>query len=130
MPYLLVVTAALPPSWLVAEQDIARPEGPGLQQRQADPVGGGPEQRLAAGHREPEHTHRDPSVMIVDGPARIRYHQGDTLSFSSQEDTATAGTRASWMDPEGPHSVENVDNHPYHAIRVELRPHGGARLPQ
>jgi hypothetical protein len=85
---------------------------------------------IAAGQREPEHTHRDPSVMIVDGPARIRYYQGDTLSFSSQEDTATAGTRASWMDPEGPHSVENVDNHPYHAIRVELRTHSGARMPQ
>ena len=27
---------------------------------------------IAAGHREPEHTHRDPSVMVVDGPARIR----------------------------------------------------------
>jgi hypothetical protein len=75
----------------------------------------------AAGHREPEHTHRDPSVMIVDGPARIRYYQGGTLTFSSPKDTTAAGTRASWMDPEGPHSVENVDDHPYHAIRVELR---------
>src|SRR5262245_13096819 len=85
---------------------------------------------IAAGQREPEHTHRDPSVMIVDGSARIRYYQGDTLTFSSPEDTAAEGTRADWMDPEGPHSVENVDNHPYHAIRVELRTHGGARLPR
>ena len=38
---------------------------------------------IAAGHREPEHTHRDPSVMIVDGPGRIRYYQGGTLTFSS-----------------------------------------------
>ena len=38
---------------------------------------------IAAGHREPEHTHRDPSVMIVDGPARIRYYQDGTLTFSS-----------------------------------------------
>ena len=76
---------------------------------------------IAVGHREPEHTHRDPSVMIVDGPARIRYYQGGAPTFASPEDTATAGTRASWMDPEGPHSVENVDDHPYHAIRVELR---------
>jgi len=76
---------------------------------------------IAAGDREPEHTHREPSVMIVDGPARIRYYQGETLTFSSPEDTAAAGTHASWMDPEGPHSVENVDTHPYHAIRVELK---------
>ena len=43
---------------------------------------------IAAGDREPEHTHRAPSVMIVDGPARIRYYQGDALTFSSPEDTA------------------------------------------
>jgi hypothetical protein len=85
---------------------------------------------IAAGHREPMHTHRDPSVMIVDGPARIRYYRGDTLTFTSPEDTTEAGTRATWMDPEDPHSVENIDNHPYHAIRVELRPHVGARRPR
>jgi hypothetical protein len=28
---------------------------------------------IAAGEREPEHTHRWPSVMVVHGPARIRY---------------------------------------------------------
>ncbi len=27
---------------------------------------------IPAGHREPEHTHRAHSVMIVDGPAQIR----------------------------------------------------------
>jgi len=70
---------------------------------------------IAAGDREPEHTHREPSVMIVDGPARIHYYQGDTLTFSSPEEEV-AETQASWMDPEGPHSVENVDKRPYHAI--------------
>jgi len=84
---------------------------------------------IPAGHREPEHTHREPSVMIVDGPARIHYYQGGALTFSSPADTAAAGTRADWMNPEGPHSVENVDTHPYHAIRVELRTPGRARLP-
>jgi hypothetical protein len=34
------------------------------------------------------------------------------------------------MEPEGPHSVENADDDPYHAIRVELRTHGRARLPE
>jgi hypothetical protein len=38
---------------------------------------------IAAGHREPEYTHREHSVMIVNGPARIRYYQGDTLTCSS-----------------------------------------------
>jgi len=36
---------------------------------------------IPAGHREPEHTHREPSVMIVDGPARIHYYQGGALTF-------------------------------------------------
>jgi hypothetical protein len=52
---------------------------------------------IAEGHREPEHTHRDPSVMIADGPARIRYYRGDTLTFSSPADTAaTRTTRYAW----------------------------------
>jgi quercetin dioxygenase-like cupin family protein len=76
---------------------------------------------IAAGHREPEHTHRDPSVMIVDGPAKIRYYQGTELTFSSHSGDMAAEARAQRMDPEGPHSVENVDTHPYHAFRIELR---------
>ncbi len=39
---------------------------------------------IEPGTREPEHTHRAPSVMIIDEPARIRYHQGGTLLFDSQ----------------------------------------------
>jgi hypothetical protein len=29
--------------------------------------------------------------------------------------------RVRWMEPEGPHSVENIDEHRYHAIRIELK---------
>ena len=72
--------------------------------------------------REPEHTHRAASVMIVDEPARIRYYQGDELLFDSGDQPASApGPRVSWLEPEGPHSVENIDRHRYHAIRIELR---------
>jgi hypothetical protein len=38
---------------------------------------------IEPGAREPEHTHRAPSVMIVEEPARIRY-AGGTLRFESQ----------------------------------------------
>ena len=73
--------------------------------------------------REPEHTHQAASVMIVDEPSRIRYYVGDTLRYESQ---ARAGSfpprdQVSWMEPEGPHSVENIDERRYHAIRVELK---------
>jgi plastocyanin len=77
---------------------------------------------IEPGAREPEHTHQAPSVMIVDEPARIRYYVGDTLQFESPaQSPAAAGTRVSWMEPECPHSVENIDQHRYHAIRIELK---------
>ena len=77
---------------------------------------------IEPGAREPEHTHRAPSVMIIDEPAWIRYHQGVTLLFESQAPPGPRrGARVRWMEPEGPHSVENTDQHRYHAIRVELK---------
>src|SRR5215216_177420 len=63
--------------------------------------------------REPTHTHSAPSVMIVDVPARIRYYTGETLTFESPVG-ATNERRISWLDPEPPHSVENIDPHSYH----------------
>jgi hypothetical protein len=80
---------------------------------------------IEPGAREPEHTHQAPSVMIIDSPARIRYYAGGALKFESQaRPDAPSSPRARWMEPEGPHSVENIDQHRYHAIRVELKRHG------
>ncbi len=77
---------------------------------------------IEPGAREPEHTHRSASVMIVDEPARIRYYLGDVLRFESQARSGSPpGVRVRWMEPEGPHSVENTDQHRYHAIRIELK---------
>jgi hypothetical protein len=77
---------------------------------------------IEPGAREPEHTHRWASVMIVDRPARIRYYEHGVQTFESPiGNTPQPGPKASWMDPEGPHSVENIDISPYHALRVELR---------
>ena len=77
---------------------------------------------IEPGAREPEHTHRAASVMIVDEPARIRYYQGAELRFESPERPGSPpGVRVRWMEPEGPHSVENIDERRYHAIRVELK---------
>lgn len=77
---------------------------------------------IAAGAREPEHTHRWPSVMIVDEPARIRYYERGVQAFESPaRDIPLPGHKAIWMDTEGPHSVENIDSSRYHALRIELR---------
>jgi hypothetical protein len=60
--------------------------------------------------------------MIIDEPARIRYYTGSTLRFESQAHSEPQpGVRVRWMEPEGPHSVENIDEHRYHAIRIELK---------
>jgi hypothetical protein len=77
---------------------------------------------IEPGAREPEHTHQAPSVMIIDEPARIRYYADGALQFESgARSGAPSGVRARWMEPEGPHSVENIDERRYHAIRVELK---------
>ena len=77
---------------------------------------------IEPGTREPEHTHQAASVMVVDEPARIRYYAGHALQFESPEDSgAPPALRVSWMEPEGPHSVENIDGHRYHAVRIELK---------
>jgi hypothetical protein len=77
---------------------------------------------IEPGAREPEHTHQAPGVMIVDEPARIRYYQGVELRFESQTlAQSQPGMRVRWMEPEGPHSVENIDQRRYHAIRIELK---------
>jgi hypothetical protein len=78
---------------------------------------------IEARTREPEHTHQAASVMIVDEPSRIRYCVGDTLRYESQARAGSSSPagQVSWMEPEGPYSVENIDERRYHAIRVELR---------
>lgn len=77
---------------------------------------------IEPGSREPEHTHEAVSVMIVDEPARIRHYEGEALRFESPGRSGSlAGVRVLWMEPEGLHSVENIDACRYHAIRVELK---------
>ena len=78
---------------------------------------------IGPGEREPEHTHARPSVMVVHEPARIRYYTAGTLTFTSPAQSASAesGPRVSWLDPEGPHSVENIDDHVYRAFRIEIK---------
>jgi hypothetical protein len=82
-----------------------------------------PEVAIEPRTREPEHTHQAASVMIVDEPSRIRYYVGDTLRYESQAQAGSSSPagQVSWMEPEGPHSVENIDERRYHAIRVELK---------
>ena len=68
------------------------------------------------------HTHQAASVMIIGEAAPIRYYQAGTLLFESP--APRPGVRVRWMEPEGPHSVENTGQRRYHAIRIELKEAG------
>jgi hypothetical protein len=73
--------------------------------------------------KEPVHTHRWPSVMYMDVPSKFRYFDGDgKAQFESGWDSrAEMKPTTMWFKPEEPHSVENLTDIPYHAIRVELK---------
>jgi quercetin dioxygenase-like cupin family protein len=77
---------------------------------------------IEPGVREPEHTHRAASLMIIDEPTRIRYYAEGELRLEIQRGlSGQVQVQVRWLEPEGPHSVENVDQRRYHAVRVELK---------
>jgi hypothetical protein len=56
---------------------------------------------IEPGNREPEHTDRRRSVMIVDAPAQIRYYEHGSLAFESHPGSTPESTRVMWMDLPG-----------------------------
>ncbi|WP_281648815.1 hypothetical protein [Parendozoicomonas sp. Alg238-R29] len=77
---------------------------------------------IEPGVKEPVHTHRASSVMIVDKPAQIKYYgeNGDVL-FITKPTEGKQHQKPQWLEPEGLHSVENIDTKPYKAYRIELK---------
>ena len=76
------------------------------------------------GEREPAHTHRWPSVMVGLEAARLRYYGADgELRFETPEDRdlTDPALDADWFRPEPLHAVENIDDKPFRALRVELK---------
>src|SRR3989344_4975108 len=74
---------------------------------------------IKPGTKEPAHTHKWPSVMIVDVPTDLRYFDEDNKVV---EIIGRHETKTEWMDPERLHAVENLDNKKeYHAILIELK---------
>jgi hypothetical protein len=84
------------------------------------------------GQKEPIHTHQWPSVTYVTSPAPVRYYSA-TLSngrwVEKGDDGATSGSSANpnrprppqYLEPEGPHALENMGTAPYRALRVEIK---------
>ena len=77
---------------------------------------------IPAGHKEPWHTHRRWSLMLVDQCAAIRYFRSEH-EFDERPGRLFQSTlpRLEWLPPEGIHCVENLDVMQYHALRIELK---------
>jgi hypothetical protein len=75
---------------------------------------------LAPRTQEPMHTHVWPSVMYVYQNSSIRY---STPTHTGEPSPPPANWKPapSLLKPEGLHSVENLGDTPFHAIRVELK---------
>jgi hypothetical protein len=51
-----------------------------------------------------------------------RMENGKFVEVASNEVTPTAGTRAVWSPPEGPHSITNIGGVGVRFTRVEIKP--------
>ena len=76
---------------------------------------------IPPGQKEPIHTHKWRSVMIVDKRADINYYDKDGKPTEIVRDENAKLPIVENMEPEGPHAVENIDSTEYHAIRVEFK---------
>ncbi len=71
------------------------------------------------GEVEKPHTHRWPSVFTITSMPRIKYYNEEGVECPS-----TGNRREGvpfWLGPEGVHYVENLEDFPLEAIRVELK---------
>ena len=73
--------------------------------------------KLAPGERTASHAHSLPAVAVLLGDARIRVT--DDAGQAQVVDRHRGEVR--WMDPVGPHTVENVGETELLAIRVEVK---------
>lgn len=81
---------------------------------------------IPPGRTEPVHTHAWPSIMRVEAPQPITYityalQDGKLVETGRKTQPLRTPAEAEWMEPEGPHAVENRGSSEYRAIRVELK---------
>lgn len=73
---------------------------------------------VRSGKVEKSHTHRCPSVFTVTSMPKIKYF------YEKEEECPRSRKRAEgvpfWLDPERVHCVENPEDRPLEAIRVEF----------
>ncbi len=79
---------------------------------------------VVPGEREPVHAHCLPSVMYLMYAGKYRDYdaQGNLLSEVTESPHESQFPVTLWLEPEGPHSVENLDTKPLRLLRIEFKP--------
>lgn len=77
---------------------------------------------IPPGKKEPMHTHSQKSFVLIISSPKIRYHTstGEILEFQRRE-IDKRSSFPDWVEPEGPHAIENIDTIEYHALRAEKK---------
>ncbi len=74
---------------------------------------------IQPGEVEKKHTHKWPGVFTIYRLPKIRYYDEKGNLHPPPKDLEEG--KPFWINPEGVHLVENVDDRPLEAIRVELK---------
>lgn len=78
---------------------------------------------IEPGEKEDFHTHSRNSIMIIDSAVDMRYYGADgNIKFERKiPRDVSQKTSIVWRDPEGLHSIENIDTRVFHGVRIELK---------
>ncbi len=77
---------------------------------------------IPPGVKEPFHTHKNPSVMVIDSSASIRYYDAEgNARKHPRRDVSPEAPYVEFLEPEGLHAVENTDEVVFHATRIEVK---------
>ena len=71
--------------------------------------------------REPVHTHLNDGVMVIEQRAKIRYFDKNGKVLFETSPVQSESSDVQWHEPEGPHSIENIDNVTFKAYLIELK---------
>ena len=77
---------------------------------------------IPPGYKEPVHTHLNDGVMVIEQRAKIRYFDESGKVVFESNPSRTESTIVQWHEPEGPHSIQNIDNITFKAYLIELKP--------
>ena len=68
---------------------------------------------------ENKHTHKNPSVFIINASPDMHYYndEGEIVTSSGKREDGVPF----WVGPEGIHWLENYDDYAFDAIRVEIK---------